>query len=732
MKKEKKAISFEKIFKKIKSLFEDEGWKFTLDNEKEIKHILEQEVSSYEIYKTPSNNYILLSKTSFRKGRFIGDRNGAGKVSVTTSYVDKLGKLVHNEEKYPIGKDKTNGAIDGDFVLVDIGGGKFPPKVEKVIERQLEYIPGEVYRMGDSYFVKPIDKKKQNITIALEGNAIEGERVAVSLEKQTSNDFYIGKIVKTFNHKDDPDEDILWEAFKHGVDNEFSSDSYLQLESIPNEVRAIDRIGREDLTDWEIFTIDGADTKDMDDAISCTMNEKGNFVLGVHITDIASIVPENSPLDKDAFKKGNSFYLGGTVLPMFPHKISNGIGSLNPYVDRMTISCIMEITPDGEIIHHRISPTIIRSRLKMTYDKVNDILKNGKVDPEYKNFEDTLKRMQKLSFVLRKNRLLAGSQEFNRPELKIWRDEDSKIQVGLRVQDIAENLIEEFMLAANRTVDKDLSERGIPFLHRVHDAPNESKIAELLKLLNAINLPFNDYSPDELASNKVAYQKLIEHVSKSGRLADLLSTEAIKCMARAKYSTINIGHHGLATDYYCHFTSPVRRDADLTDQRIIWDCLFHKDHLKEKKEKWIKKLPAYADQTTRQERVADETERDVLRMLSAEYMQDHIGEEFEGTITNVSSDNLVVQLDNTMEGMIRVRDLKGSYIYSPDSFSIVSLNGEDDYYLGDRLKLKLKSANKESKKIEFEVIEKINETQIQDSDMIHNNVKMKVKNKNRK
>ena len=730
LKKEKKPASFEKIVSRIEAIRSEElnkDYKMTDEEKTLVLDILEDGVSKYEIYKTPSNNYISFMKTSFRKGRFYGDRNGNGRVSVTTSYVDRDGKLVVKEEKFDVSKDNTNGAIDGDFVLIDIGGKNGSVKVNQVLDRRLEFIPGEVYSIGGTTFVKPVDKKKQGITIVIDGDAVDGQRVSVVLKEQTAPNFYIGEVVRIFNHKDDPDEDILWEAFKHGVDNDFSQEAIAQLDYIPDKLRDTDRIGREDLTDWEIFTIDGADTKDMDDAISCTMNEKGNYVLGVHITDIASIVPEGSPLDKEAFRKGNSFYLGGTVLPMFPHKISNGIGSLNPGVDRMTVSCIMEITPDGEIVRHRISPTIIRSRLKMTYDKVNEILKENKIDPEYESFADTLKLMQKLSLILRKKRLLSGSKEFDRPELQLWRDAEHKIHTKLRVQDVAENLIEEFMLAANHTVDKDLSERGIPSLHRVHAAPNEDKIQELLKLLAAINLPFDKYSAEELAEDKRAYQQLIKHISNAGRLKDLLMTEAIKCMSRAKYSTINIGHNGLGMDYYCHFTSPVRRYADLTDERIIWDCLFKNVDFSKKCDKWKKKLPDIAEHTSRQERVSDDTERDVSRMLSAESMEEFIGQEFEATVISVSSDCLTVQLDNTMEGTVRVRDLKGSYIYSPDSYSLVSLDGEENYFLGDRLRLRLKGTSKEMKRIDFEVIEKINETDINDSDHINQVVKIKAK-----
>lgn len=733
LKKEKKPVPFEKIISRIEKNRSDELQREVILTEEEkmrVLDILENGVSNLEIYKTPYGNYVLFSKTSFRKGRFYGDRTGGGKVSVTTSYVDRDGRLVVNEEKYEIAKDKASGAIDGDFVLIDTCG---TPQIIQILDRTLDFIPGEVYRISGTSFVRPIDKKKHGLIITIGGDYVEGERVSVRLLEQTAPNFYTAEVVRVFNHKDDPDEDILWEAFKHGVDNDFSDESIAQLDYIPGDLRDIDRVGREDLTDWEIFTIDGADTKDMDDAISCTLNEKGNYVLGVHITDIASIVPENSPLDKDAFRKGNSFYLGGTVLPMFPHKISNGIGSLNPDVDRMTLSCIMEISPDGEILQHRISPTIIRSRLKMSYGKVNQLLKDGVVDEEYKPYEHTLQTMKKLSLVLRKRRLLAGAAEFNRPEMKELRDESHKV-VGfdLRVQDVAENLIEEFMLAANRTVDMDLTKKGIPFLHRVHESPNEERIQEFLNLLSAINLPFTDYSSEELATNKIAYQRLIEHISNGDRLQDLLITQAIRCMSRAKYSPESMGHYGLATPYYCHFTSPVRRYADLTDQRIIWDCLFDHENRWKNCHKWEKQLPAIAEQTSHQERVSDDTERDVLRMLCAEYMQDHIGEEFEATVTCVSSDCLTVQMDNMMEGTVRVHDLKGSYTYSPESYSLVSLEGEDSYFLGDRLYLRLKSADKELKRIDFEVIDKIYETSVHDSEKINRDAKVKAKNERAK
>ena len=730
LKKEKKPISLERLYHKIeKNMSDDCGSELLLNDEEkqEVIDILNNEVNNFRVIKTSSDNYILIGKTSFRMGRFYADRNGAGKVSVTTSYIDSDNKHIVKEVKYIVNRGSANGAIDGDYVLVDIGNKKVKPKVYKIIERNIDYIPGEVYRIGTSFFVKPIDKRKQALTIALEGEAIEGARVAVSLDKKVNDQYYIGRVVREFNHKDDPNQDILWEAFKHGIDNEFSDESIEQLRTIPDSVRDIDTIGREDLTDWCIFTIDGIDTKDMDDAISCTINKDGNYVLGVHITDVASLIPENSPLDLEAFRKGNSYYLGGSVIPMTPHQISNGIGSLNPYVRRLAISCIMEIDKNGDVVNYKITPSIIKSRLKMTYDKENKILKDNDVDSEYEDYVETLRLMSKLALKLRKNRLVKGSIEFERHEIKALYQDGKVVDFSVRTQDVAENLIQEFMLIANETVDKTLSSKGLPCIHRVHDKPSQEKVKELLRFLSAVNMPFKDFDSERIAHDKKVYQKFVNHLHSCGRLSSLLLDEGIKCMARAKYSPENIGHFGLAKDNYCHFTSPVRRYADLTVHRILWDCVFNKDSSAKKIHKWEKKLPEIAEKTTRMEKISDEAERDVLQMICAGYMEQHIGDEYEGIITGISQGCMTVLLDNYIEGTIRVKDMNGDYVYSPDSFSLVSLEDRNNYYIGDRLRLKLKSSSAETKKIDFTIIEKIEETNIVDANSINKLVKIKAK-----
>lgn len=706
---EDKPISFERIIIKIeKLLYLKEGRKVSLSPEERdnILDLLDKAVQKFKVYKTSSGNYIKMSKTLLKKGRFYADRNGAGKVNASIYNGNK------KDENISIGKDKVFGAIDGDYVLVDPGCNRTPPKIVEIIDRFLVYIPGEVYSDGDKYYVRPIDKKKRNIIIALDEPAIEGEKVQVSLEKKYDDNTYSGKIVKRINIDKDYSQKVLWEYFKHGVDNDFSEESLKQLEQIPNVVRDIDRIGREDFTNWAIFTIDGEDTEDMDDAISCTINDKGNYVLGVHIADIASIIPEGSPLDRDAFRKGNSYYSGGFIIYMFPYKISKGIGSLNPNVDRMAISCIMEIDPEGQVINYRITPSIINSKIKMSYKKVNDILKTGVIDSQYIKYADNLRLMNKLAFLLRRERLKRGSIEFDRFDIRPYTDRNSKsFDFSIRTQDVAENLIGEFMLVANETVDKELSKRGLPCIHRVHGKPNKSKVVELLNLLRTINIPFDSYSADEIVSNKKVFQEFVKHIC-SNKYSSLLTAEAIKCMSRAKYSPKNIGHFGLAKDNYCHFTSPGRRYSDLTVHRILWDCVFNDDRDGRNRNKWMYKAPIIAENTTHTERISDDTERDVFRMFIVDYMNNYIGQEFEATVLYVSKNCLTVEINNMIEGTVRVKDLPGVYLHDPENYSLISLDNYDNYYVGDKLKLKLKSASKDTRKIDFTVVGKISESDI--------------------
>ena len=714
LKKAKKPLSFETICGKVELLLRESDDNFIglNDNQKEeIAKCLEDGINNYKYIKTPNDNYVLMSKTSFRKGTFYGTKKGDGVVSVITSYVDGSQKKVINEEKYSIPTDRVNGAIDGDTVLVDIGNNIVKPHIVKVIDRNLEYIQGEVYRIGENYFVKSMDKKKQGLLIALEGEAIEGQIVSVKLKQQTSNNAYIGEITDVLGHVNAPGNDILLEAYKCGIDDKFSEASLEQVKTIPDKVLPTDKIGRDDLTAWEIFTIDGADTKDIDDALSCRKLANGNYLVGVHIADVAHYVKKGSPLDKDVFKRGNSYYLGGKVIPMLPPELSNGICSLNPHVERLAKSCIMEVSPEGKVLRYDIKPTVICSNLKMTYDAVNKILKEGMIPEGYEKHADTLKTLNELALILRKKRLEKGATEFDRPELHIdMNDEHEIVGFSMRRCDMAENLIEEFMLLANETVDRHIKDSGYPGIHRVHDIPNYERLVDFYKLLDAVNMPFTKYTPDECLCTPNAMQELAEHIMQNEKLANALSLGLIKCNSRAIYSIEDIGHFGLRKKDYTHFTSPIRRLSDLITHRVL-DDIAEDDDLLEYDDVDLMELAA---QATKTERVSDTAEDIVLRMKCSEYMSKHIGEEFEGTIISVSDRNIVVQLDNLIEGRILTKSLKGPYIYNPESFTLVSVDGNENYYYGDRLRVRVKSASKEEKTIDFEVVEKIDENFIRD------------------
>jgi len=714
LKKTKKPISIERICEKLEITDSSEI--------SEVKRIVDDYVGNYSVIKTPNNNFISIGKTSFRKGTFYADRNGSGKVVVITDYIDGEGKHVVNKDEYKVDKEDTIGAIDGDVVMIDIASRKDKKGVKcaaitDIINRELQYIAGEVYRVGSSFFVKPIDKRKQNITIALEGEAIEGQRVAVSLEESASNNFYKGNIVRTFGHKDDPvlgkDDDILWEAFKCGITDQFSDESLEQVKRTPKTVLDSDKIGRHDITGWETFTIDGEDTKDIDDALSMRVLPNGNRLLGVHIADVDHYVPWNSPLDKDAFRKGTSSYLGGKVLPMFPHELSNGICSLNPHVERLALSCIMEIDPSGKVVNSHLWTSVIKSDIKMSYTKVNGILKEGIVPEEYSVHADTLREMNKLALILRKNRIKSGAVEFDRPELKVELDEDGILKnISIRHQDVGENLIEEFMLIANETVDKTLESRGFPVVHRVHDVPNEERMQQFFNLLDAVGYGFDKYDAEECCRNPKALQELTAHIRNSGRLANMLSTNLIRCMSRAKYSHVNIGHNGLAKKNYCHFTSPIRRYPDLTVHRIIKDCILDIENGRRNQHKWETRIPEIAFQSSKMERAADTAEMEVLNMKCAEYMSQFVGQDFEATVIGISDSGIQIQLDNMIEGRIRPKNLPGAYEYNSETYSLLSLDGKEDYYIGDRLSVNLVSSDKGTKHIDFKINCKIEENKL--------------------
>ena len=737
LKRGKKPVELEKIYENIEKKKKETDSSYSLSDADilEINRLLDEGVKNYEYYKTPNGNYTLISKTSFRKGSFRGNRNGGGTVFSSTVYIGKNGVREIRDEKYTIDKEFCSNAVDGDIILMDTGYDRKKPSVLKVLERNIDEVVGEVTKIGNMTYVIPINKRQNPLTIYLNDAVEDGSLVSVSLSelnkediekfKETTENHYIGKVSEVFTSEDDPHYEALKEAFKCGMPYGFSEESLKQAANIPDHVRPSDKnASRWDFTEMNVFSIDGEDTKDKDDAISLEVFSNGHYLLGVHIADVNYYVKEGTPIDLDAFRKGTSYYFDGCVVPQLPPELSNGICSLNEGVERLTKSVLIEFDENGNVVNRLIVPGVIKSKKSLTYEKVNELFEGKEVDgyipfnDGYIPFKGTLANMKNLADLLRKNRKKKGAIIFNRPEVRFKYDEFGKpIDVCLRKENIAEMIIEEFMLAANNNVAEILSEGDmpIPVIYRIHDVPKIEGISDFLNLLKAINMPF-EFDAEDVVKDREILQLLAAHINRNELLAPMLNANLVRCMSRASYNTINIGHFGTGFDIYCHFTSPIRRLADLANSRIIDECYFEKNpDIKAKNIiKWKNLTSKYATQATNMERVSEEVEKNVLYMNMADYFSNYIGEEFEGSIVTLSDKGISVQLDNLLEGKIRNRYLEGDYAYNQETYTLVSLNGRSNYYVGDRLRMKLVGTSTDTKTVDFKVLEKIKENSIRD------------------
>ena len=745
LKKEKKPVEIEKIYKKIEDRKRkiDPNYVLSDTEVEDIERILNKGVEKYEYYKTPHGKYTLISRTSFRKGNFRGNRIGGGTVICNTTYVKKDGTRLNREERFTLERENCNNAVDGDIVLIDAGGNGIKPSVVKVIHRNIESVVGEVTKIGPVTYVKPIDKKKQLLTIELDEEIEDGSIVSVSLSEideeklkeklKINTNHYMGKISRVCLHEDGPHHDALLEAFKCGMPEGFSDASLKQAASIPSFVSEKETQHRYDFTKLNVFSIDGDDTKDKDDAISLEKIPNG-YRLGVHIADVAHYVKEGSPIDLDAFRKGTSYYFNGLVNPQLPPELSNGICSLNEGVVRLTKSIIVDFDENGNVIGRFLVPSYIKSKKSMTYNNVNKLLRGEHVEG-YEPYKETLQQMSFLAQMLEKKRLYNGAVMFNRPEVRFKHDELGRpIDVDLRYADgKAETMIEEFMLVANNNVTEIFDENGLPCIYRIHDVPKIERLSDFLKLLKAINMPF-EFNEEDIIKSKDVLHALCLHINNNPALSPMLNSILIRCMSHASYNTINIGHYGTGYEKYCHFTSPIRRLADLAISRIIDECYFEMNSsIKERnKKKWNSISNDYALQATMMEKVEEDVEKNVLYMETAAYLGNYIGQEFEGTIVNLSNNGIGVQLDNLLEGKIRNRYLDGSYVYNTDTYTLVSLDGKGNYYLGDRLRLKLVGTSDDTKTVDFEVLEKIKENNIKDRHRSNQYVKSRANDRNKR
>lgn len=672
----------------------------TIEETKEFSDALRELEDSYEIYRSNKNRYMLLGNSNLRKGILRMNKKGFGFVEVSGE-----------EEDIFIAPDNINKALNNDTVIVEIlnknSGEKREGRIVKTLERDLSAIVGEIYFKKDKGYIIP-DDKKLDIQLEIDRDkshgAVDGHKVVVKILRNITKNRYKGEVVRIIGHKNDPGVDILSIVCKYEINDTFPEEVIEELDSIPEEVREQDKKGRKDLTDVTIFTIDGDDTKDIDDAISVEKLKNGNYKLGVHIADVSYYVKEGSPLDKEAMDRGTSVYLVDRVIPMLPHKLSNGICSLNPGVERLAISCVMEIDNNGKTVDYEIFPSIIKSRLQMTYKKVNQVIEKNEIPEGYEPFVNDLKLMDELSQIIRKAKINRGYIDFDVDEAKIIVDENCHpTDIVLRNRGRGENLIEDFMIQANECVATHIFYMDLPFIYRVHEYPKEEKIRDFISFVQSLGytVKFNtkDISPK-------AIQNLINQL-KDKKEFKVLSSLLLRNMQKAIYLPQNLGHYGLASKCYTHFTSPIRRYPDTTVHRLLRTYLFNDDMSNQTINKWQEKLVYIAENSSFKERESVECEREVEDMKMAEYMEDHIGEEYKGIISGVTNFGMFIQLDNLVEGLIHVNDMKDYFSFDEVTQSLIGERTKEKFTLGDEVLIKVKAASKEAKTIDFELVKRL-------------------------
>ena len=664
---------------------------------KELQDVMTELVEEYIVFYTKKGKYILLKNCPGLK---------VGKLSVNKKGFGFL--CLEMEDDIYIDAKNMNGAIHDDVVLVEVfvKGVRKEARVIRIVKRDVHNLVGEIIFTDNNKFYLDIDDDKRDLVIELTPESckdcVEGHKVLVKVIKELNKRKYLGEVIRIIGHKNDPGTDILAIAYKHGIYEDFGPDVEKELEAIPNEVDEKELVGRRDLTGEVIFTIDGDDTKDIDDAIGIRMLENGNYELGVHIADVSNYVKPNTALGDAAYERGTSSYLADTVIPMIPHKLSNGICSLNEGVIRLTMSCVMEIDHKGHVVDYDIFTSYIKSRKKMTYKKVNDVICRGVVAPGYEEYVDKLNMMNDLSKILRKYKISRGYMDFDLDEAKIVQDENGKaIDVIKRVRENGEKLIEDFMIAANETVATHISQMDLPFVYRVHDTPKPEKVDDFMNLVKLMGYKIvgrhNEYSPK-------AMQGFLDQLHDKPEF-EILSSLLLRSMRKAQYSSENIGHFSLASKAYTHFTSPIRRFPDLEVHRLLKKYLVENDMSMTTIHTLSSELVEITRHSSEREVAAVEAERDVLDMKMAEYMEDHIGEEFDGIINTITNFGFFVELPNLVEGLVHVQTLKGDYFtYVPELLSMIGKSTKKTYRLGDKVKVKCVAASKETSMIDFELV----------------------------
>ena len=664
--------------------------------------LLEDLIAEGKIMVSAKGKYSLLS-SEYICGTFIGHRKGFGFVEVEGE-----------EDDIFIPEHMTMGALHNDLVLCKMTkeknhrtGKAAEGTIVKILKHQITELVGTYEKSKSFGFVLPDNQKYNKDIFISKGHtmgAVNGQKVVVRItdfgDERRSPE---GEITEILGHIYDPGVDIMSIVRGYDLPVAFPDAVMKSLVDVPEEVDGKEMAGRVDIRHLPTVTIDGEDAKDLDDAVTIQRNGD-NYELGVHIADVTHYVTEHAPLDKEALERGTSVYLVDRVIPMLPHKLSNGICSLNMGVDRLALSCFMTIDKSGNVIGHKIAETVIRVDERMSYTDVSNIIEHHDKETmeRYADYVDMFELMLELSDILRAKREKRGSVDFDFPESKIILNEKGfPIEIAPYERNRAHLIIEDFMLAANETVAEDYFWQEIPFEYRTHEAPDPEKIQALTVMMENFGYYFKaskeNVHPKEL-------QKLLAKIAGSKEEA-MLSRLTLRSMKQAKYSTVCTGHFGLSTKYYCHFTSPIRRYPDLQIHRIIKENLHGK--LDDKRiSHYEKLLPKVADDNSKKERRADEAERDVEKLKKAQYMTKHIGEVYDGVISGVTAWGLYVELPNTVEGMVHVTNLVDDYYYfDEEKYAIIGRETKKMYTLGSPVTIVVDHVDKIRRTIDFLLVE---------------------------
>ncbi|WP_313892973.1 ribonuclease R [Psychrobacillus sp.] len=672
------------------------------DEFKELVKTLVQMEEKGQVVRSRSNRYGIPARMNLVVGKFIGHAKGFGFVAPEEAGMDDVF----------IPPTEVNGAVNGDKVLVRVSressGDRREGSIIKITERGISKIVGTFQDNKGFGFVLPDDKKVPMDVFIAKGDtlgAIEGHKVVVEItEWPKERKSATGIVSQILGHKNDPGVDILSIIHKHDITIDFPEEVIAQAEAVSDEIDPSDLENRRDLRDEVIVTIDGADAKDLDDAVTVTKLPDGTFKLGVHIADVSHYMPEDSPMDREAYDRGTSVYLADRVIPMIPHRLSNGICSLNPQVDRLTLSCEMIFDGSGMVVSHEIFQSVIRTTERMTYSDVYKILeeKDAALIERYESLVPMFETMAELASILTNKRINRGAINFDFPEAKILVDENGwPTDVAIRERTIAERIIEEFMLAANETVAEHFKWMDVPFIYRIHEDPKPEKLQRFFDFLTNFGLVVkgtgNEIHPKAL-------QEIIEAIEGMPE-QPVISTMLLRSLQQAKYYSECLGHFGLSTEYYTHFTSPIRRYPDLIVHRLIRTYLVNGDVSQATINHWGAIIDDIADHTSKRERRAVDAERDTDALKKAQYMADKIGEEFEGIVGSVTNFGMFIELPNTIEGLVHVTNMTDDYYRFDDrQMMMIGERSGKQFRIGDEVTVRVSSVKPEESAIDFEIV----------------------------